>query len=113
MPKRLIPKPEIPDFENIRSKKRGLGGLIIEPILSCGGQVELPKNFLRDSYKLIKKNGGICAITNITDVAKPRWISCRYTKLREPPELLYRIIKPREERRIMKINKGVSILKNL
>jgi len=47
-------------IDNIKSKKRGLGGLIIEPILSCGGQVELPKNFLRDSYKLIKKNGGIC-----------------------------------------------------
>ena len=47
-------------IKNIKSKKRGLGGFIIEPILSCGGQVELPKGFLKDTYKLIRKNGGIC-----------------------------------------------------
>ena len=47
-------------IKNIKSKKRGLGGFIIEPILSCGGQVELPKGFLKDTYKLVRKNGGIC-----------------------------------------------------
>ncbi len=47
-------------IKNIKSKKRGLGGLIIEPILSCGGQVELPKGFLKDTYTLVRKNGGIC-----------------------------------------------------
>ena len=46
--------------ENIRSKKRGLGGFIIEPIISCGGQVELPQDFLKKSYEIIRKNGGIC-----------------------------------------------------
>ena len=46
--------------ENIRSKKRGLGGFIIEPIISCGGQVELPQGFLKKSYEIIRKNGGIC-----------------------------------------------------
>ena len=47
-------------IENIRSKKRGLGGFIIEPIISCGGQVELPQGFLKKSYEIIRKNGGIC-----------------------------------------------------
>jgi 4-aminobutyrate aminotransferase-like enzyme len=44
----------------LRSKKRGLGGFIIEPIISCGGQVELPQGFLKKSYEIIRKNGGIC-----------------------------------------------------
>ena len=47
-------------IKKIKSKKRGLGGFIIEPILSCGGQVELPKGFLKDTYELIRKNGGLC-----------------------------------------------------
>ena len=47
-------------IKNIHSKKRGLGGFIIEPILSCGGQVELPKGFLKETYELVRKNGGIC-----------------------------------------------------
>ena len=47
-------------IENIKSKKRGLGGFIIEPIISCGGQVELPQGFLKKSYEIIRKNGGVC-----------------------------------------------------
>ena len=47
-------------IKKIKSKKRGLGGFIIEPILSCGGQVELPKGFLKDTYNLVRKNGGVC-----------------------------------------------------
>ena len=47
-------------IENIRSKKRGLGCFIIEPLISCGGQVELPQGFLKKSYEIIRKNGGIC-----------------------------------------------------
>ncbi len=44
----------------IHSKKRGVGGFIIEPIISCGGQVELPEGFLKKSYKYIRKAGGLC-----------------------------------------------------
>ena len=47
-------------IKNIHSKKRSLGGFIIEPILSCGGQVELPDGFLKDTYELVRENGGIC-----------------------------------------------------
>ncbi len=46
--------------DNIHSKGRGVGGFIIEPIISCGGQVELPNGFLKKSYKHIRKAGGIC-----------------------------------------------------
>ena len=47
-------------IDNIHSKGRGVGGFIIEPIISCGGQVELPNGFLKKSYKHIRKAGGIC-----------------------------------------------------
>ncbi len=47
-------------IEKKKKKKRKLGGFIIEPIISCGGQVELPKGFLKKSYEIIRKNGGIC-----------------------------------------------------
>ena len=47
-------------IDNIHSKKRGVGGFIIEPIISCGGQVELPDGFLKKSYKYIRKAGGLC-----------------------------------------------------
>ena len=47
-------------IDKIHSKNRGVGGLIIEPIISCGGQVELPKGFLKSSYNYIRKAGGVC-----------------------------------------------------
>jgi 4-aminobutyrate aminotransferase-like enzyme/Ser/Thr protein kinase RdoA (MazF antagonist) len=47
-------------IKNLKSKNRDLGGFIIEPIISCGGQVELPDGFLKTAYDLIRENGGIC-----------------------------------------------------
>jgi 4-aminobutyrate aminotransferase-like enzyme/Ser/Thr protein kinase RdoA (MazF antagonist) len=47
-------------IENIHNKGRNVCAFIIEPIISCGGQVELPEGFLTESYKLIRKTGGIC-----------------------------------------------------
>ncbi len=47
-------------IENIQKKGRNVGGFIIEPIISCGGQVELPEGFLTKAYKKVRKAGGIC-----------------------------------------------------
>ena len=47
-------------IENIQQKGRNIGGFIIEPIISCGGQIELPNGFLVEAYKLIRNAGGIC-----------------------------------------------------
>ena len=41
---------------NIKSKGKSIAGMIIEPIISCGGQIELPNNFLKKAYQIIKKN---------------------------------------------------------
>ncbi|MEX1384236.1 aminotransferase class III-fold pyridoxal phosphate-dependent enzyme [Lutibacter sp.] len=47
-------------IENIHNKGRNVCAFIIEPIISCGGQIELPDGFLAQSYKVIRKNGGVC-----------------------------------------------------
>ena len=44
----------------IHSKKRKVGALILEPIISCGGQVELPEGFLSKAYKAVREAGGLC-----------------------------------------------------
>jgi 4-aminobutyrate aminotransferase-like enzyme/Ser/Thr protein kinase RdoA (MazF antagonist) len=45
---------------NIRGKGRGVAALILEPILSCGGQVELPEGFLTAAYQYVRASGGVC-----------------------------------------------------
>lgn len=47
-------------IENIRKKGRNVAAFIIEPIISCGGQVELPEGFLPKAYDMIRKAGGLC-----------------------------------------------------
>jgi len=47
-------------LDNLHANGKKLGGFIIEPILSCGGQVELPVGFLENVYPLIKNSGGLC-----------------------------------------------------
>lgn len=44
----------------IHEKGRGVGALIVEPIISCGGQIELPKDFLPKAYEHIRNAGGLC-----------------------------------------------------
>ncbi len=47
-------------IEVVHKKGRGVAAFIIEPIISCGGQIELPKNFLSKAYKHIRDMGGLC-----------------------------------------------------
>ncbi|MCF7567071.1 aminotransferase class III-fold pyridoxal phosphate-dependent enzyme [Sabulilitoribacter arenilitoris] len=44
----------------VHKKGRGVGAFIIEPIISCGGQVELPEGFLAKAYKKVRAAGGLC-----------------------------------------------------
>jgi 4-aminobutyrate aminotransferase-like enzyme len=34
--------------------------LIFESVISCGGQVELPRNFLKEAYDYVRSAGGVC-----------------------------------------------------
>ncbi len=47
-------------IKSIHKNGRGLGAFIIEPIISCGGQIELPEGFLSETYAYIRKAGGLC-----------------------------------------------------
>jgi len=47
-------------IDTIQKKGRGVGAFIIEPIISCGGQIELPEGFLAKAYKHIREAGGLC-----------------------------------------------------
>ncbi len=47
-------------IDAIHNKNRGVGAFIVEPIISCGGQIELPKGFLKKSYEYVRNAGGLC-----------------------------------------------------
>lgn len=47
-------------IKNIQAKGRNVAGFICESIISCGGQIELPENYLKTAYSAIRKAGGLC-----------------------------------------------------
>ena len=48
-------------YANDASKKiNNIAAFISEPILGCGGQVPLPKDYLKIIYRNIRKKGGVC-----------------------------------------------------
>lgn len=46
--------------ESIHSKGRNVAGFICESIVSCGGQIELPKGYLEEAYSSVRQAGGLC-----------------------------------------------------
>ena len=44
----------------INGKGLKVSALVVEAIMGCGGQLLLPDGFLRGSFELVKKAGGIC-----------------------------------------------------
>ncbi|WP_373075564.1 aminotransferase class III-fold pyridoxal phosphate-dependent enzyme, partial [Zeaxanthinibacter enoshimensis] len=47
-------------IDTLDKEGRKPAAFIIEPIISCGGQVELPDGFLKQAYGHVKKAGGLC-----------------------------------------------------
>ncbi len=47
-------------IDRIHQKGRKVGGFIIEPIISCGGQIELPNGFLKVAYQYVRAAEGLC-----------------------------------------------------
>jgi 4-aminobutyrate aminotransferase-like enzyme/Ser/Thr protein kinase RdoA (MazF antagonist) len=47
-------------IDKIHQQNKKVGGFIMEPIISCGGQVELPEGFLKQVYQQVQKAGGLC-----------------------------------------------------
>lgn len=46
--------------KTINNKSRKPAAFICESIISCGGQIELPKDYLKLAYKYTREAGGIC-----------------------------------------------------
>ena len=44
----------------VRQEGRGIAAFIFESVISCGGQVELPDGFLKESYRMVRAAGGVC-----------------------------------------------------
>lgn len=47
-------------IDEIQKKGRKLAGFICESIVSCGGQIELPEDYLKIAFKTVRKAGGLC-----------------------------------------------------
>jgi len=45
---------------DLQSKGKSLAGFIHESIISCGGQIELPTQYLSSIYNLVQSEGGLC-----------------------------------------------------
>lgn len=52
-------------IKNFQKDKKPIGGIIIEPIISCGGQIELPQGFLKAAFKEVRAAGGLCIIDEV------------------------------------------------
>ena len=47
-------------IDKINQKGKKLSAFICESILGCGGQIVLPKKYLKNVYTLVRKAGGLC-----------------------------------------------------
>ena len=47
-------------IQKILELGRKPGGFIIESIISCGGQIELPEGFLKAAYEKVRAHGALC-----------------------------------------------------
>lgn len=47
-------------LQNVEKKGRKVAAFIAESIVSCGGQIELPKDFLKIAYEHVRQAGGLC-----------------------------------------------------
>ncbi len=47
-------------IERALKRNRAIAAFFCESLLSCGGQIVLPKNYLRTAYEHVREAGGVC-----------------------------------------------------
>ncbi len=52
-------------IRNLKKKNMPLAGMIVESIISCGGQIELPEGFLQKSFESVRAENGVCIIDEV------------------------------------------------
>ena len=55
----------IADLKEKASEKNDIAAFFCESILGCGGQIVLPKNYLKEVYTHIRKIGGVCVADEV------------------------------------------------
>jgi len=50
---------------SMQAERRKPAALIFESVISCGGQVELPGNFLKEAYASTRAAGGVCVADEV------------------------------------------------
>jgi 4-aminobutyrate aminotransferase-like enzyme/Ser/Thr protein kinase RdoA (MazF antagonist) len=46
--------------DNVVRQGREIAAFICEPLMGCGGQIVFPEGYLEESYKHVRKSGGVC-----------------------------------------------------
>lgn len=52
-------------IERINLKNKKLSCFFIESILGCGGQIILPKNYLKEVFRIVRKNKALCIVDEV------------------------------------------------
>lgn len=47
-------------IQKLQAEGKGFAAFIHESILSCGGQIVLPPNYLKEAYRMVREAGGLC-----------------------------------------------------
>ncbi len=47
-------------IDQVEQRQRGIAGFIGESLLSCGGQIVLPDDYLQEVYRAVRRAGGVC-----------------------------------------------------
>ncbi|MEX2153791.1 MAG: aminotransferase class III-fold pyridoxal phosphate-dependent enzyme [Gemmatimonadaceae bacterium] len=51
--------------EAIGAKRRGVSAFLIESLLSAGGQIVLPRGYLKDAFVAVRDAGGVCIVDEV------------------------------------------------
>ncbi len=52
-------------IDDLQKKGKGLAAFFAESIVGCGGQVVLPKSYLKKVYKMVRAAGGLCVADEV------------------------------------------------
>lgn len=52
-------------IKDLQDQGRNVGGFFCESILSCGGQIVLPKGYLKNAFRYVRQAGGLCIMDEV------------------------------------------------
>jgi len=52
-------------IQTVQQQGRGIAGFICESLLSCGGQIVLPENYLKKAFEHVHEAGGLCIMDEV------------------------------------------------